>query len=202
MSILVQDSFTDANFTFLPDHTPDVGGAWVEWGSGDGGYIKDNQLTQDAFDGIDVYSDTVIPDDQYSSVEVVVDEGTLQLSVRFVDQFNFYYYEQGAGIKKLVSGTPTLLQAYATDPVGLTKLSVVGTTLTLFTDGEVKATAEDSSLASGKIGIGWEGSASPRYDNYEGGSIITAPPDTPENLAATCVKTDIPVTSPIKWNFQ
>jgi len=50
MPILVQDSFTDTNGVLLQNHTPEIGGAWIQDTVGGTAEINTNRLRNVAFD--------------------------------------------------------------------------------------------------------------------------------------------------------
>lgn len=195
MAILVQDTFTDTNGTQLSSHSPDIGGAWIDpIFSVEEAQIQSNKLLV-GFDAF-YYNDISNVADVYVQIDCVTDGASLLagLVVRYTDSSNYYYYDPGFGIKKLVGGTPTTIAAYAdAQTAGSTyKLEAIGTTLTLYKDGSPVASTTDSDLTTGKPGFAPRGTGA-TLDNFEAGDAApSTPPDTPTGFTATCVKNTAP----------
>ena len=202
MAILIQDSFTDTNGTLVEDHTPEIGGAWNKV-TGISATIQSNEVDVGGSENplyINSISDVA---DVYSQIKKTQNDGFLLIG-RYTDINNYYFFDEGTGIRKFVAGTPSTLAAYATLlSVGeVAKLEIVGTTLNLYVDDVLKATTTDSSFSTGKVGFRCLGGIfGNNYDDFEAGGAVALPPDAPENLTATCLKTKIPAIHGFSFNF-
>lgn len=205
MAVLVQDSFTGTNGTLLENHSPEIGGAWVKV-SGTSFYLHDYLPFHNSGlsgGGQALYYNNIADNaDGYVQAQPQCCMTTVWLIARYIDINNYYYLslDQDFGTQQLyknVSGVPTLLYTtnYAPSGTDVYKLYVIGTSLKMYWNTTLIHTHSDSSLATGKYGIGGPLTfASPGYVyNFEAG--VPAAPSTPTGLAATCVKPTAPTAS-------
>jgi len=96
---------------------------------------------------------------------------------------NYSFYTDGVGgnwhteVDKVINGTWISLKSFAVSFTtgDIIKISVVGTTITCYKNGVALGTVTDASLSSGSPGVGVYGNTV-TVDDWEGGSLITAPP--------------------------
>jgi len=184
MAILIQDSFTDDNGVWLQDHTPEIGGAWVEvWPDSNGLYINDN-----AVGGGDNATDIYVQ----SSIADVLDNGYIQVkkvSAGSRGLMLIFLYNEATGIGAslmigrgaagdidLSGDTSSIFSGEAT--VGSTfRVEFSGGVATAYKDGEVLGSVNVSVLAyGGKFGLvnpGWGAEVkSCNLDDFEAGTTV------------------------------
>jgi hypothetical protein len=161
MTILIQDSFTDADDTTLASHSPNVGGAWVPISGYANAVIGSNMLTMGMIGEARYYNNI----GQYANsyAQIVTDDTFTRLFLRYIDENNYYYCEinsrYGAvSIKKRFENVGSLLcyLPFEDRSFGLHtyRFDIVGVTLTVKRDSVVILTCTDTDIASGYIGLG------------------------------------------------
>lgn len=163
----LEDTFTDSQGTLLENHTPDVGGTWVqEVGSLE--MDDSNQLHEPDNSGSQYYNDADSPngEDELTIDIVSADDAGFWRWRGFLNydpvaetgyRFSFVKAESRFQIHRLDgSGDLTLLDEssqVATDPPTTFKVRKSGETLEFLKDDSVRASAADNDYTSGNAGV-------------------------------------------------
>lgn len=156
MAILFRDTFTDKDFTFLANHTPDVSlnnKKWVEYGTSF--YIQngelaalDNNSTAKAIVDVGASNVTI-------SAKMVNTNSNNSVVFRYTDAQNYFYVVSGT-LYKVLNGVSTSLSKFLPFPGNPTvEIVLAGTAITVSAGGRVLASLMDSfNLEATKHGIG------------------------------------------------
>jgi hypothetical protein len=168
----VQDSFTGTDGTALTSHTPEVGGAWSDNGSG---LLKllTNKIETVNFGRASALSSTVLTSADYDvSADVTMNVtgwgNSAGVQGRFVGNYSDgheAYFSEGThtwNLRRWTGGNPTALGSYA-DPTFTSgtknlRLSMVGSALKVYVDGVLRISVTDATItAANKAGLYSEG---------------------------------------------
>jgi chitodextrinase len=165
---LVSDSFTGANATVLASHTPEVGSAWVDDQAGI--KILNNKIEGINFGDSRSHNSTVINSANYDvSADITVNQTGWgnKAGVRgrsgagnLANAYEAYYNESTGSwrLDKWVGFAVTNIGSFVQSfPLGTTKnlkLSMQGSTITVYIDGIARITVTDNSISSaGSAGV-------------------------------------------------
>jgi len=184
VAVLATDSFTRAN-------NADLGTAWDVPTGGAAFKVASNAATPTFLesDAMESNNSATWPNDQYAQCAVTV-VGTVSTTglgpaVRMATGALTFYRcvashaaTNNVELAKFVSGSYTqlALRTQAWTDGDVLRVEVSGTTLKMFRNGtQLGANVTDSSIASGRAGIGYSGAVtSGSLDDWEGGDFTTA----------------------------
>lgn len=181
MAILIQDSFTAADYATLNGHVADVGGAWLCAG---GGTIYANKLRNDQGS----YNATTSSSTNcYAKAKL---SSTILGAARFALGINGTGFTESSydllivdPYNNQVSLNDTLLGGYwTTDAVY--KIERIGSTVNAYRD-DILIGSEAARGAGSNFYLWGQGNWN-NIDDYEAGTVILPPPSAPTVLTATC----------------
>lgn len=225
MALPATESFTDTTGTALTTHS-------ASWSLNIGDFsIQSNELAANGVLAADLcaarWNADAFPSDQYAQATLsskgAVINARIGVGVRIATDgsANYYglYYDDDASettMFKVIAGVWSAIGAvFAGNRIvgDVLRLEIVGTTLQYFLNGVSQGTRTDSDLSSGSAGVVGRGlTTGHRIDNWEGGSLVTAPVDQEgfrfrndngsESAATWLAAQDTNVTQPLSTNTR